>query len=61
MVVGPVGLDGVAVQLGFAREISGSEQERAPIPFPVTMDCTASKEIVHSRRTVRVRIRFYFL
>ena len=55
MVAGPVGQDGVAVQLVFAREISGLEQELAPIPFPLTMGCTATKEIVHSNRTARVR------
>lgn len=53
MVAGPVGQDGVAVQLVFAREISGLEQELAPIPFPLTMGCTATKEIVHSNKTAR--------
>ena len=61
MVAGPVGQDGVAVQLVFAREISGLEQELAPIPFPLTMGCTATKEIVHSNRTARVRRRYLFL
>ena len=60
MVAGPVGQDGVAVQLVFAREISGLEQELAPIPFPLTMGCTATKEIVHSNRTARVRRRYLF-
>lgn len=60
MVAGPVGQDGVAVQLVFAQEISGSEQELAPIPFPLTMGCTATKEIVHSNRTARVRRRYLF-
>ena len=61
MVAGPVGQDGVAVQLVFAREISGLERELAPIPFPLTMGCTATKEIVHSNRTARVRRRYLFL
>ena len=51
MAVGLVGRRGAAVQPEFAREISASEQELAPVLSPVKTESTAIKEKVRSKRT----------